>query len=218
MDAERNACKLYLLTPPRIDPASFAGTLAAAIDAAPEIVGAVQLRLKDVSDDEFRRAAEILLPVCHDRGIPLIVNDRPDIAAETGCDGVHIGQEDADYATARRLVGKDGIVGVTCHDSRHLAAEAGEAGADYVAFGAFYPTTSKEAKFQADPEILEWCAEVTNIPCVAIGGITADNCAPLVAASADYLAVISSVWSHPDGPEAGVRAFVPHLLPARDKP
>lgn len=212
MPNTQRSCKLYLLTPPKIDAAPFALQLARALDAAPDAVGAVQLRLKDVPDDDIRRAAEALLAVCHDRNIPLIMNDRPDLAKDTGCDGVHIGQTDGDFSTARRAVGPDGIVGVTCHDSRHLAVEAGEAGADYVAFGAFFPSSSKDAKFRADPEILEWCASVTDLPCVAIGGITQENCRPLVEAGADYLAVISSVWSHPDGPEAAVRAFAPLLL------
>lgn len=202
-----DGCKLYILTPPEIEPVSFAETLKRAIDAKPENVGAVQLRLKGISDDDFKRAAELILPVCHGFDLPLIINDRPDIAAETGADGVHIGQEDADYATARDLLGADGIIGVTCHASRDLAIEAGEKGADYVAFGAFFPSGSKETKHHPDVEIIEAWSMMTTLPCVAIGGITAENCAPLVAAGADYLAVIGAIWSHPDGPEAGVRAF-----------
>lgn len=200
-------CKLYLLTPPKIEPAAFADELQRAIAAKPEIVGAVQLRLKDVSDDDFRRAADTLIPVCHGFDIPLIINDRPDIAKDTGADGVHVGQQDASYGEARALLGPDAIVGVTCHASRDLAIEAGDAGADYVAFGAFFPSQSKEAKHHATTEILEFWSQMTVIPCVAIGGITAENCRPLVDAGANYLAVIGSVWSHPDGPDAGVRAF-----------
>jgi len=200
-------CKLYLLTPPQIDPAPFAALLERTIAAKPELVGAVQLRLKDVGDDDFRRAADILRPVCHGFDLPLIINDRPDIAADTGCDGVHIGQEDASYDEARKLLGPDGIIGVTCHASRDLAIEAGERGADYVAFGAFFPSASKETKHHADPEILEIWSQMTTLPCVAIGGITAENCGLLVQAGADYLAVIGCIWSHPDGPEAGVLAF-----------
>lgn len=212
--AKDQSCKLYLLTPAAIDAVSFADTLKRAIDAAPEIVGAVQLRLKDVSDDDFIRAAETLMPVCHAFDLPLIINDRPDIAANVGADGVHIGQDDADYATARELLGADAIIGVTCHASRDLAIEAGDKGADYVAFGAFFPSASKETKHQADPEILEAWSSMTIVPCVAIGGITAENCPPLVAAGADYLAVIGCIWSHPDGPEAGVRAFTEALKTA----
>lgn len=200
-------CKLYLLTPPQLDADTFADDLSRAIAAKPEIVGAVQLRLKDVSDDDFRRAAEALSPVCHNFDIPLIVNDRPDIARDTGADGVHVGQQDASYDEARTLLGPDAIIGVTCHASRDLAIEAGDAGADYVAFGAFFPSQSKEARHHATPDILEFWSEMTVIPCVAIGGITAENCRPLVDAGANYLAVIGSIWNHPDGPEAGVRAF-----------
>ncbi|MBO6946931.1 MAG: thiamine phosphate synthase [Rhodospirillales bacterium] len=200
-------CKLYLLTPPAIDPDTFAGELSRAIAAKPEIVGAVQLRLKDVGDDDFKRAADALVPVCHGFDIPLIVNDRPDIAHATGADGVHVGQQDASYGEARTLLGPDAIIGVTCHASRDLAIEAGDAGADYVAFGAFFPSQSKEAKHHATTEILEFWSQMTIIPCVAIGGITAENCRPLVDAGANYLAVIGSIWNHPDGPDAGVRAF-----------
>ncbi len=200
-------CKLYLLTPPQLDADTFADDLSRAIVAKPEIVGAVQLRLKDVSDDDFRRAAEALIPVCHNFDIPLIVNDRPDIARDTGADGVHVGQQDASYDEARTLLGPDAIIGVTCHASRDLAIEAGDAGADYVAFGAFFPSQSKEARHHATPDILEFWSEMTVIPCVAIGGITAENCRPLVDAGANYLAVIGSIWNHPGGPEAGVRAF-----------
>ena len=204
-------CKLYLLTPPKIDPDEFAGRLQRAIAAKPDIVGAVQLRLKDIGDDDFKRAAEALLPVCHGFDLPLIINDRPDIAAQTGADGVHIGQEDADYDSARALLGADAIIGVTCHDSRDLAIEAGDRGADYVAFGAFFPSESKETKHHTDPEILEIWSQMTIVPCVAIGGITAENCQPLVDAGADYLAVIGSIWNHPEGPEAGVQAFAEKL-------
>jgi len=198
-------CRLYLITPPRLDPGKFREPLAAALDAGD--VGAVQLRLKDVSDDDIRRAVEALLPVTDAQGVSFILNDRPDLAAELGCDGVHIGQGDGSYAEARAAVGPDRVIGVTCHDSRHLAMEAGEQGADYVAFGAFFPTKTKEAKFQAPIDILEWWHELMVIPCVGIGGITIENCAPLVSAGADFLAVVSAVWDHPDGPAAAVAAF-----------
>jgi len=198
-------CRLYLVTPPRLDPAAFRDPLAAALDAGD--VACVQLRLKDADDDAVRRAIEVLRPVAQSRDVAFILNDRPDLAAATGCDGVHVGQEDAPYAAARRAVGADAIVGVTCHASRHLAMEAGEAGADYVAFGAFFPTGTKDTIHRAEPEIVAWWAELFEIPCVAIGGITPANCGPLVAAGADFLAVVSAVWDHPDGPAAGVRAF-----------
>ncbi len=198
-------CRVYLVTPPAFAPAAFADRLAEALDGGD--VACVQLRLKGADDDAVREAAQLLMPVCRAREVAFIINDRPDLAAELDADGVHIGQDDADYAAARRLVGDDRIVGVTCHDSRHLAMTAAEAGADYVAFGAFYATGTKAPKTRAEPEILEWWSEFMVVPCVAIGGITAANCAPLVAAGADFLAVVAGVWDHPDGPAAAVRAL-----------
>lgn len=197
--------RLYLITPPRIDLATFPDLLAAALDAGD--VASVQLRLKGWDDDAIRRAADALRPVVQSRDRAFIMNDRPDLALQTGCDGVHIGQEDASYQSARQIMGLGRIVGVTCHDSRHLAMEAAEAGADYVAFGAFFPTAIKEAKGNPSPEILQWWSEIFTVPCVAIGGITPANCGPLVKAGADFLAVISSVWSHPPGPAAAVKEF-----------
>jgi thiamine-phosphate pyrophosphorylase len=204
--------RLYLITPPQLVPAAFADALARALDAGD--VACVQLRLKDVDDDAIRRAADALRPVTQERGVAFLMNDRPDLALDTGCDGVHVGQQDASYAEARRLLGAERIVGVTCHESRHLAMEAAEAGADYVAFGAFFPSATKAAKHRADPEILRWWSELMTVPSVAIGGITPENCAPLVAAGADFLAVISAVWNHPDGPAAGVKAFLAAIAAA----
>jgi thiamine-phosphate pyrophosphorylase len=198
-------CRLYLITPPRLTAAAFSSELAQALDAGD--VACVQLRLKDVSDDEIRGTCALLRPIAQSRDVAFILNDRPDLAAELGCDGVHIGQHDSSYADARRLVGKEAIVGVTCHDSRHLAMEAAEAGADYVAFGAFFPTATKQAKTAADPEILGWWSRLMTVPCVAIGGITVDNAARLIEAGADFLAVSAGVWQHPAGPAAAVSAF-----------
>ena len=203
-------CRLYLITPPRFEPGAFADTLKAALDAGD--VACLQLRLKGENDaapdaDTVRRATEILMPLAQERDVAFLINDRPDLAAELGADGVHIGQSDGSYKQARKLVGPDRIVGVTCHASRHLAMEAGEAGAVYVAFGAFYETSTKEPISRADPEILTWWSELFELPCVAIGGITAANAAPLVRARADFLAVSSSVWAHEEGPAAGVRAL-----------
>jgi thiamine-phosphate pyrophosphorylase len=198
-------CQLYLLTPPAFDPAVFAATLAAALDAGP--VPALQIRLKDVDDEAIRRAVEVLQPIAHAHDCAVILNDRPDLAAELGCDGVHVGQDDVPYAEARRIVGADRIVGVTCHDSRDLAYELAEAGADYVAFGAFFETATKQPKTRAPLELLADWSLTTTVPCVAIGGITVDNCVPLIEAGADFLAVSAGVWNHPDGPAAAVRRF-----------
>jgi thiamine-phosphate pyrophosphorylase len=198
-------CRLYLITPPRIDVADFAEDLARALDGGD--VACVQLRLKEAADDDIRRAAEALLAVTRERGVELLMNDRPDLARETGCDGVHVGQQDATYEAARQAVGAEGVVGVTCHGSRDLAVEAAAKGADYVAFGAFYPTDTKEAKARAEPDILAWWSEMTTVPSVAIGGITPANCPPLVRAGADFLAVVAAVWNHPDGPAQAVKAL-----------
>jgi len=197
-------CRLYLISPPRLSAANFLGPLKEALKGGD--VASFQLRLKDIGDDEIRRAVDMLRPVVQAAGAAFILNDRPDLAAELGCDGVHIGQEDASYAEARRLL-PNGIVGVTCHDSRHLAMEAGEAGADYVAFGAFFPTQTKEPKTRADIDLLRWWGEMMVVPCVAIGGITVQNAPILVEAGADFLAVSAGVWEHPDGPQDAVRQF-----------
>jgi thiamine-phosphate pyrophosphorylase len=199
-------CRLYLITPPDLgDVETFRDTLAAALGGGE--VACVQLRLKDVDDDAIRRACEVLRPVAQDRDVAFILNDRPDLARETGCDGVHVGQEDVSYAEARAVLGDDAIVGVTCHSSYHLAMEASEAGADYVAFGAFFPSTTKDAKGGADPEILTVWQRAMLVPCVAIGGIKVENCAPLVTAGADFLAVASGVWDAADGPAKAVADY-----------
>jgi len=207
------ACRLYLITPPALEPGAFADRLAAALDAGD--VACLQLRLKDVDDDTVKRAAERLLPVTQSRGVALLMNDRPDLALATGCDGVHVGQEDTPYAEARRILGPDRSIGVTCYNSRHLAIEAAEAGADYVAFGGFFASTTKTGgRFRSDFELLRWWSELMTVPCCAIGGITPANCGPLVAAGADFLAVISAVWDSPAGPAAAVQAFVKAITAA----
>jgi thiamine-phosphate pyrophosphorylase len=198
-------CRLYLITPPVIEPARFADTLKAALDGGD--VASVQLRLKDVDEATLRRAIDALKPVAQSRGVAFILNDNPSLAAETGCDGVHVGKDDPSVAEARRIVGNDLIVGSSAYDSRHRAMEAGEEGADYVAFGAFFPTTTKVAEGRPEPEILEWWSELFVVPCVAIGGIKVDNCATLVQAGADFLAVSAGVWNFEGGPGAAVRAF-----------
>ncbi len=200
------ACRLYLITPPVIDdPAAFAHTLEAALAAGD--VAALQIRLKEVPDAVIEAATAAILPVAQARGVAVIMNDRPDLAARLGCDGVHIGQGDAPYAEARRMVGPGGIVGVTCHDSRHLAMEAAEAGADYVAFGALFPTATKQASARADLELITTWQTDMHAPCVAIGGITAENVRQVAAAGADFVAVCAGVWGHPEGPAAAVAAL-----------
>ena len=200
------ACRLYLITPPRLDDlAGFAAALEQALDAGD--VAALQVRLKGADDAAVARAVEALAPVAQARGVAVILNDRPDLAARLGCDGVHVGQEDASYAEARRAVGPGRMIGVTCHDSRHLAMEAAEAGADYVAFGAFFDTATKTPSSRAEPELLTVWQETMQTPCVAIGGITVDTASVLAEAGADFLAVCAGVWGHADGPAAAVRAL-----------
>lgn len=202
----RPPCALYLITPPAIpDLPAFAETLGEALDAGP--VAALQIRLKDVSDDTILAAVEALKPVAQARGVAVILNDRPDLAARSGCDGVHVGQSDASYAEARRAMGANAMIGVTCHDSRELAMDAAEAGADYVAFGAFFPTSTKETTHRPEIDILTIWQETVETPCVAIGGITAQNAGDLARAGADFVAVSAAVWGHPDGAAAAVREF-----------
>jgi thiamine-phosphate pyrophosphorylase len=204
-------CRLYLITPPEIsDIAGFAQELDEALDGGD--VACLQIRLKSregVSppDSHILSLGRHIVSRAQDRGVAVLVNDRPDLAVELGAAGAHIGQGDMPYAQARKLVGPSGIVGVTCHDSRHLAMEAGEAGADYVAFGAFFPTNTKDASTKAEADLLNWWQELMEVPCVAIGGITTDNARPLVQAGADFLAVSAGVWKYATGPKEAVLAF-----------
>ena len=204
-------CRLYLITPPEVpDIAAFAHLLDQALDGGD--VASLQIRLKSrdgvpAPDSHILELGRHIIPRAQDRGVAVLINDRPDLAVELGADGVHIGQSDMPYGRARKLVGDDAIVGVTCHDSRHLAMEAGEAGADYVAFGAFYPTETKDPAARAELELLTWWQQMMELPCVAIGGITTDNARPLVEAGADFLAVSAGIWRAPGGPGAAVKAF-----------
>lgn len=203
---QRPPCRLYLITPPAIpDMAAFISTLAEALDAGD--VAALQVRLKDAGDQEVLDAVAAIIEVTRARGVAVILNDRPDLAARSGCDGVHIGQSDMPLAEARRIMGRDAMIGVTCHDSRELAMDAADAGADYVAFGAFYPTTTKATAHCPDPEILTIWQETVEVPCVAIGGVTAENAGLLARAGADFVAVSSGVWDYADGAAVAVRTF-----------
>lgn len=202
--SERPACRLYLITPPAIpDLEAFARELEVALDAGD--VAALQIRLKDADDATVLAAVAALRPLAQARGVAVLLNDRPDLAARSGCDGVHLGQTDASVAEARSLMGRDAMIGVTCHDSRELAMDAAEAGADYVAFGAFFPTETKATTHRPDPEILAIWQETVEIPCVAIGGITAATAGELARAGADFVAVSAAVWRCPAGPAEGVR-------------
>lgn len=200
----RPPCQLYLVSPLEVGE-DFPDRLARALDAG--AVAAFQFRVKDIDQHAATRLAEPLQALCAERDVAFIVNDSVALAKRLGADGVHLGQDDGDPREARAVLGPDAQIGVTCHDSRHLAMEAGEAGADYVAFGSFYPTTTKQVSHRPDPSILAWWGTMFELPSVAIGGITPLNAAPLVAAGADFLAVSAGVWAHPDGEAAAVRAF-----------
>jgi thiamine-phosphate pyrophosphorylase len=203
-------CRLYLISP--LDVAgAFPDRLARALDAAP--VAAFQFRVKGLDDHAAAVLAEPLQAICAARDVAFIVNDSVSLAKRLGADGVHLGQKDGDVREARERLGRDAQIGVTCHDSRHMAMEAGEAGADYVAFGAFFPTATKEVAHYASEEVLDWGQLVFELPCVAIGGITPANCAPLVRAGADFLAVSGAVWNGDEA--AAVRAFAEAIKAAR---
>ena len=201
-ETDHPPCHLYLISPLDVG-GTFPDRLARALDAGP--VAAFQFRVKDVDEHEAARLAAPLQRICADREVTFIVNDSISLAKRLGADGVHLGQSDGEVADARQRLGRQAQIGVTCHASRHLAMEAGEAGADYVAFGAFFPSTTKATEHRAEPELLTWWQTLFELPCVAIGGITPGNCAPLVRAGADFLAVSGAVWN---GDEAeAVRAF-----------
>ncbi len=203
-DDRRPPCQLYLISPASIGP-GFVDTLAAALDGGP--VAAFQLRLKGLDDHVVARAAEPLQRLCATRDVAFIVNDSIALAKRLGADGVHLGQDDGDPREARDVLGPAVQIGVTCHDSRHLAMEAGDRGADYVAFGAFYPTATKATEHRPELSILSWWSTLFELPCVAIGGITPANAAPLVAAGADFVAASGAVWNDAAGPAAAVAAF-----------
>lgn len=200
------SCELYLISPLDVG-GDFASRLARGLDVlGPDNpVTAFQFRVKDVDDHEAARLAAPLQTICAEHDVAFIVNDNIALAHRLGADGVHLGQEDGTVAEARATLGAEAQIGITCHNSRHLAMEAGDAGADYVAFGAFFPSQTKDARFMVEPELLTWWQGLFELPCVAIGGITPENCAPLVAAGADFLAVSAAVWQN-DEAEA-IRAF-----------
>ncbi len=201
------SCRLYLITPPDISDAEvFARQLDAALSAGD--VAALQIRLKDVSVDQIRAVTRVLTPIAHKHDVAVLMNDHVELAKELRLDGVHVGQSDTPYKEARRILGPSAMIGVTCHNSRHMAMEAAEGGADYVAFGAFYPTTTKTVEHMAELETLTIWQESMETPCVAIGGITAANAAEVAQAGADFIAVSGAVWNHPDGPAAGVSALL----------
>lgn len=197
---------LYLISPLDVG-GGFPERLERALGAGP--VAAFQFRIKDVDQHEAARLAAPLREICAARDVAFIVNDSVALAKRLKADGVHLGQQDGDVRQARDALGREAQIGVTCHASRHLAMEAGDAGADYVAFGSFFPSATKASEHRPEPGLLTWWQSIFEIPCVAIGGITPENCTPLVEAGADFLAVSAAVWQN-DEAEA-VRAFAEKL-------
>lgn len=198
--------QIYLISPPRIDDIdAFLNQLDEVIAAG--VISVFQLRLKGIENREIVLMGKKIVPKLQEAGIAVIINDNPRIAKDLHADGVHLGQEDGDIIEARKLLGKDAIIGTTCHNSKHLGMEAAEAGADYVAFGAFYPTQTKEVIHHADIEILEWWQNIMEIPCVAIGGINIDNALPIINAGADFIAISSGVWNYEGGIKAALQKF-----------
>ncbi|KZY55479.1 thiamine phosphate synthase [Erythrobacter sp. HI0063] len=200
--------QLYLISPLDVS-GEFPQRLERALDAVPGLVTAFQFRVKDIDQHEAARLAEPLQAICAAREVAFIVNDSIPLAKRLGADGVHLGQKDGTVEEAREELGREAQIGVTCHASRHLALEAGEAGADYVAFGAFFPSTTKQSEHRPEPELVEWWTGLIEIPCVAIGGITPENCRPLIEAGADFLAVSGAVWNEDE--VASVKAFAEQI-------
>ena len=197
--------RLYLITPPVLAPQVFADPLREALAGGG--VASLQLRLEGADEAAWRQAAEVLLPICQAADAAFVINDKPQLAAELGADGVHLGPQDMPIREAREIVGFDRVIGFSAGDSKHLAFQAGEAGADYVAFGAFFPSPTKDTGIRADLSVIEDWAAISEVPCVAIGGLRPENCGPVVRAGADLVAVSSAVWTHPEGPGAAVAAF-----------
>ena len=200
--------QLYLISPLDVS-GEFPQRLERALDAVPGLVTAFQFRVKDIDQHEAARLAEPLQAICAAREVAFIVNDSIPLAKRLGADGVHLGQKDGTVEEAREELGREAQIGVTCHASRHLALEAGEAGADYVASGAFFPSTTKQSEHRPEPELVEWWTGLIEIPCVAIGGITPENCRPLIEAGADFLAVSGAVWNEDE--VASVKAFAEQI-------
>ncbi|WP_417617865.1 thiamine phosphate synthase [Parasphingorhabdus sp.] len=198
------SCQLYLISPLDVGGA-FPDRLREALRAGP--VAAFQFRVKDIDQQQAAGLAAPLQAICDEYDVAFIVNDDVALARQLGADGVHLGQGDESLKTAREALGKDVQIGITCHDSRHLAMEAGEGGANYVAFGAFFPTETKETQYRPELDLVRWWSEMMEIPSVAIGGITPENCQPLIDAGADFLAVCGAVWNDPAGPAEAVKKF-----------
>ncbi len=170
--------------------------------------GAAMVQYRDKTADTARRRDEAvsLLRLCRAEGVPLLINDDVGLAAEIRADGVHLGKDDSELAPARRRLGHDAIIGYSCYNSLERAVEAQRTGADYVAFGRFFPSQTKPHAVQATTALLQQARKQVDLPIVAIGGITAENGAELLRAGATLLAVINGLYGKTD-PEAAARAY-----------
>ena len=197
--------KLYLISPPDININEFIFSLDDVLNTG--LVSCFQLRLKNVKDEDIIESAKALKPICNKYHVPFILNDRLDLVNKVEADGVHLGEDDDSILEARKLLGPKAIIGASCYNSKHLAMEAAEEGADYVAFGAFFATITKDPKTKADINIIKDWTLISNIPCVAIGGINSSNCKELVDAGVDFIAVVGSIWNKNDDPKSAINKF-----------
>jgi len=195
--------QIYLISPPEIELAKFAQSLELSLKTG--LIPAFQLRLKNYETPQLKKISQELKKICDDHNCLFILNDYFDIAMEIGASGVHVGADDEKIAKIRLKAPENFLIGASCYDSRHLAMEAGEQGANYISFGAFFESPTKISRGKPTLEILEWANEMLNLSIVAIGGINADNCQKLVKSGADFLAVISYIWQHPSGPQFAIQ-------------
>ena len=204
-----NKFSIYLITPQKIDLDTFSKKFEEALNTGH--IGYAQIRLKDCSVEIILDSIQSLLKISKKYEVPLLINDRPDLAKISGTNGVHLGQSDVSALEARKILGAKSIIGITCHDSINLACNAANSGANYVAFGAFFKSSSKKTNFIAEPSILEWWSKISNTPSVAIGGINQKNFKDLLKKGANYIAAISSIWDHPKGPASAINEYIKEI-------
>ena len=186
---------IYAVTPEGWSGAALAGAVATAVEQG---VKAVQYRDKSPDTARRRSDAEALLTICRPRRVPLIINDDVDLALAVGADGVHLGRNDETLAAARARLGNAAIIGVSCYNEAARALTAARDGADYVAFGSFFPSVTKPGAVRATTELLAAVRRRIKAPIVAIGGITADNAPPLLECGVDLLAIVDAIFGAPD--------------------
>lgn len=197
--------KIYLISPPNFVEKEFFDNLKNALKTG--LVSAFQLRVKNYSNKEVENLARQVKKVCLDYNCPFLLNDYLDIALNLNLEGVHLGCEDENIALARKSSHKNFIIGASCYDSKHLAFEACEQGANYISFGTFFPSITKNSKGKPEKEIISWANEILDLPTVAIGGINDSNCSSLIKEGVDFLAIISYVWNHQKGVEFALKSI-----------